>query len=449
MLPTAAPIIDSESSTGARPPTRPARSLLALATGASLAAGGSGALVWATTAEAGPVRLVALGSALLQLTAAFGLIYRPSRARSIAAGLAGLLGLAGALVGPAAGLRVIFALGVLAGALLLVLDWQGPRLGAQWHRAGTGAILLTAIVLVSATAPALASTPPLLPGFTRSSPAAGPTGVTPHHHELSTLQATTTSHNHDGVAVVSTNSSPGTATLTAHDHVVASGSTLSHDHTLVASPTTPVSPTEHNHLIISPPTPGPSGPSGPSGPIISLDDPRLTSAQRARATDLLFATRSALTTAGLTDLVDEPLKAALTAAGYQAIGDGGTFAHWVHWGRYSDGVELDATSIESVVLEHGSDGHWRLGSAMYVLNEGRTLANVPEIAGELTTWHLHTNLCWEGTLLVGVTQGGVCARGELRVTPPMLHVWLSDGACGPFAETEERSSGVCSATHTH
>lgn len=182
-------------------------------------------------------------------------------------------------------------------------------------------------------------------------------------------------------------------------------------------------------------------------PIITVSDPCLSAAQQARAQTLITATRTAL--ASFSALTDDALRSALTSAGYAAIGDGGQFAHWVHWGRYADGAELSAGAIESVVLERDSDGSWRLGSAMYVLNAGKTLADVPEIAGALTTFHVHTNLCWVGNQLVGTTQGGACTRGELRVTPPMLHVWMTDRACGPFAETEERSSGSCTSTHDH
>ena len=40
---------------------------------------------------------------------------------------------------------------------------------------------------------------------------------------------------------------------------------------------------------------------------------------------------------------------------------------------------------------------------MYILGFGKTMADVPDVAGELTTWHDHQNLCWEGIRVVGTT----------------------------------------------
>ena len=34
---------------------------------------------------------------------------------------------------------------------------------------------------------------------------------------------------------------------------------------------------------------------------------------------------------------------------------------------------------------------------MYILNPGKSMATVPDLAGELTTWHDHENLCFDGT----------------------------------------------------
>ena len=83
---------------------------------------------------------------------------------------------------------------------------------------------------------------------------------------------------------------------------------------------------------------------------------------------------------------------------------------------------------------------------------GKTMADVPDIAGELTTWHDHQNLCWDGSRVVGLAVNGVCAQGTLIVTPPMLHVWLEPyPACGPFAgiETNGASSHGTDCGHSH
>ena len=83
------------------------------------------------------------------------------------------------------------------------------------------------------------------------------------------------------------------------------------------------------------------------------------------------------------------------------------------------------------------------------VNLGKTMAQVPDLAGELTTWHYHDNLCFEGTKLVGLASGGVCQRGTLLVTPPMLHVWLVEHPCGPFAGIETHGGGGCGAHDDH
>jgi hypothetical protein len=181
------------------------------------------------------------------------------------------------------------------------------------------------------------------------------------------------------------------------------------------------------------------------GPVISLDDPRLSARQRRDATALITSTRAALT-----QLPDE---AALLAAGYRSIGDGravGGFEHFIHAGYLADGRELDPGAIESVVTQRQPDGSKKVMSAMYVLERGKTMADVPDIAGELTVWHDHQNLCWDatGTRLAGVVRNGVCVPGgTVRPTPPMLHVWADDPACGPFTGIEGHGGSSCEHAH--
>ena len=78
------------------------------------------------------------------------------------------------------------------------------------------------------------------------------------------------------------------------------------------------------------------------------------------------------------------------------------------------------------------------------------MADVPDVAGELTVWHDHQNLCWDrsGLRLAGLFLNGRCfPGGTLRATPPMLHVWLGDHPCGPFAGIEGHGGG-CTHGHT-
>jgi hypothetical protein len=148
--------------------------------------------------------------------------------------------------------------------------------------------------------------------------------------------------------------------------------------------------------------------------------------------------------------------ASAEAAGYVWIGDGrrvGTYQHYINHAYLTDGRELDPERIESLVFENTAEGPV-LVTTMYVLEVGSTMADVPDVAGDLTVWHDHQNLCWDesGTRLAGVSiDSKTCVPGgTFRATPPMLHVWLTDNECGPFAGVEghQGEATVC-APHEH
>jgi hypothetical protein len=181
-----------------------------------------------------------------------------------------------------------------------------------------------------------------------------------------------------------------------------------------------------------------------TAPIVSLSDGRLTDAQRARALSLLVSTRAAL-------LARFPDKGSVEAAGYQWIGDGrrpGGYEHFVKQEYLTDGVELDPERIESIVLLRQADGREVVVTAMYILERGRTMADAPDLAGSLTPWHDHQNLCWDGNgRLAGLYVNGQCRPGgTFRATPPMMHVWLTDPPCGPFTGVEGHGEG-CEHSH--
>jgi hypothetical protein len=187
-----------------------------------------------------------------------------------------------------------------------------------------------------------------------------------------------------------------------------------------------------------------TGTADAAGPIISLDDERVTDEQRAAAQALIDDTRAGIA-ARFSDT------ASVEAAGYVSIGDGVTgYEHFINIGYIVDGVDMDPNQIESIVFTVAPDGTKTLASAMYILGFDKTMADVPDIAGELTTWHDHQNLCWEGARVVGTTDAtGSCQRGTFRATPPMLHVWMTDDQpCGPFAGIEGSHGSGCGA-HDH
>lgn len=177
-------------------------------------------------------------------------------------------------------------------------------------------------------------------------------------------------------------------------------------------------------------------------PITRLDDTRLTAGQRVRATRLLATTRDALKSL-------YPDKDHVVAAGYTWIGDGrrvGGFEHFVRADYMADGHELDPLHIESIVRQRQIDGSEKVVTAMYILERGTTLADAPDIAGSLTPWHDHQNLCWDasGIKLAGIVINGKCRPGgTFRPTAPMMHVWLTDPPCGPFSGLEGHGSTDC------
>ena len=254
-----------------------------------------------------------------------------------------------------------------------------------------------------------------------STPAAR-SGATHEHAQAAPVAAatpdTTAVHAHAEPAVAA--SAPAAAT---HEHDVA-----------VTVPVTQADPVAtapvHEHE---------AAPAAPSGPIVTLADSRLTAAQQEAARSLLDTTRAAMAAF--------PDEAAVVAAGYQSIGDAITgFEHFVHAEHLDDGIDLDPARIESIVLRV-TGGTKTVVSAMFVLGPTATMADVPDIAGQLTTWHDHQNLCWDGLRVVAITRSdGTCPRGELRATPPMLHVWLTDQTCGPFSGIEGIHGGGC---HSH
>ncbi len=177
------------------------------------------------------------------------------------------------------------------------------------------------------------------------------------------------------------------------------------------------------------------------GPVISLTDPRVSEDERESAQQLIDATIEGMARFSTVESVQ--------AAGYVTIGDGVTgWEHFVHVGNIADGVELDPERIESVVFKVHPDGTRQLASAMYILDFGKTMDDVPDVAGELTTWHDHQDLCWVGVRVVATTDAaGNCPRGVFRGTSPMLHVWMIPHRCGPFAGIEGSHGSGCGHAH--
>jgi hypothetical protein len=146
------------------------------------------------------------------------------------------------------------------------------------------------------------------------------------------------------------------------------------------------------------------------------------------------------------------------AAGYLSIRDNRftQYEHLVNWDYMNDGILMDPNRVESLVYRVGFGGTKILESAMFILPLFTGNETIPAKYGSaLTPWHVHTNLCWQneepsGNLVVGgMSPGGRnCPPDTFYFpTPPMLHVWIVQTPCGPFAEVEG-AQGDC-AHHSH
>lgn len=136
--------------------------------------------------------------------------------------------------------------------------------------------------------------------------------------------------------------------------------------------------------------------------------------------------------------------AAAEAAGFRSIGDGFTgHEHFVNPEFRNDDTYLDPDRPESLVYDTSS-GERRLVAAMYMVDEGTPLADVPDYGGDLMQWHTHENLCYNAEGQVrGLTDAeGNCAPGLVQPVPtPMIHVWIEPNECGPFAALEGVAGG--------
>ncbi len=93
----------------------------------------------------------------------------------------------------------------------------------------------------------------------------------------------------------------------------------------------------------------------------------------------------------------------------------------------------------------------KLVAAMFMMDAGDTLADVPELGGALTQWHVHDNLCFNAEGKVrGITDGdGNCGGGLVKgQETPMIHVWTESHPCGPFAALEGIAGGTIAEGET-
>jgi hypothetical protein len=194
----------------------------------------------------------------------------------------------------------------------------------------------------------------------------------------------------------------------------------------------------------SPPTRTPTTveqpvPYDPSKPINLCCTPGVTPQEQARAEELVRETLKYL-----------PHYASKTTAyneGYRWIEDPGT-EHWVKWSLVDDNDILDPQHPESLVYQGDT-----LVAAMYMMPDGTTANQVPDIGGALTQWHVHNDLCLvqnkqdplQWYLRGTTTASGSCtdvAQGAVKKGDvPMIHVWIVKNPCGPFAPLSGEGGG--------
>ena len=269
---------------------------------------------------------------------------------------------------------------------------------------------------------------------------------TDSHSTTSVAESTTTAGNHQtGSVTVTTDKAGGraagrqtTATTPSEVTVVTSGAVQTIDTTpATAAPTTPRTNPP------APPTtvPGPK-PYDPTKPIDLSGTPGVTPAEQARAEQLIRDT--------LRDTKKYSRPQAAYADGYRSIGDASTGdEHYVKWAYANDGHILDSKRPESLVYER-KNGTQFLAAAMYSLPPGSGFADVPDVGGPLTQWHVHNDLCLRDSpadplqkvvsSITGVN--GKCPAGSSKLgAAPMLHVWVVANRCGPFAALEGIGAG--------
>ncbi len=135
-------------------------------------------------------------------------------------------------------------------------------------------------------------------------------------------------------------------------------------------------------------------------------------------------------------------------AGFESIGDSITGdEHLMHWDWINDKKVFDPNFPEALVFKvDRATGKKTLEAAMYMLPEKYNLDNVPSWGGSLMQYHIHDNLCFTpppAPKVVGLTiAANTCAKGLVFFHPNiMVHVWLYQNPCGPFAALEGIGAG--------
>ena len=222
--------------------------------------------------------------------------------------------------------------------------------------------------------------------------------------------------------------------LSAGSHAHASGDGGDHGHAAAAGDD---HEDEHEDGVDHPPASAvPPKPYDPALPIDLGGVEGVTPQQQAAAENLL-----AITIVRLPQFEDVTVAESM---GFVSIGDGFLgHEHYLNPANMNDDKLLDPDFPESLVYDTSVTPK-KLVAAMFMMNTGDTLDDVPELGGPLTQWHVHDNLCFSGARVAGLTDvEGNCADGLSKgAATPMIHVWIEAHPCGPFAALEGVAGGT-------
>ncbi|MET0902129.1 MAG: hypothetical protein ABWZ52_02715 [Acidimicrobiales bacterium] len=186
----------------------------------------------------------------------------------------------------------------------------------------------------------------------------------------------------------------------------------------------------HSHGVV------PLKPYDPTLPIDLSGMDGVTLQQQAAAENLLSVT--------ITRLPQFSDYKVAESMGFVSLRDGSIgHEHYLNPVNMHDDKILDPDYPESVVYDT-SVSPKKLVAAMYMLNPGDTLDDVPELGGKLTQWHIHEACPEDGPKPEGCAEdkGGPGSFVVAALQVPMMHVWIEPHPCGPFAALEGRAAGT-------
>jgi hypothetical protein len=122
------------------------------------------------------------------------------------------------------------------------------------------------------------------------------------------------------------------------------------------------------------------------------------------------------------------------------VGGRNGMSHWINGAYHADGRIVDPDRPESLMYLRMSDGSWKLVGVMFLMPTRDEPG--PRVAGPLTAWHAHNNLCMNssvGRITALADANGNCPAGTAHMgkTSEMMHVWLVDNPNGVFSDEME------------